>query len=128
MSRHDGQDRRTGDGWEVEVQDDTMIWTFLPGMELAAFRDDAYPVFEELLETHELDGMVTDVQLKDPFTEDVFEVWEQSAQRAAEDGLDRWAVVAEGIKSLSLRSRIDTGDLETLTTERRSEAVDWARE
>jgi hypothetical protein len=119
--------KQTGDGWTVEARDTIMIWEFLPGMELSAFREDAYPVFEELLSEDDFDGMVTDVQLDDPFTAEAFEVWEKSAQRADETGLQRWAVVADGIKAISLGGKIDTGGLETLTTEDRAEAVEWAR-
>jgi hypothetical protein len=70
--------------------------------------------------------MVTVVKLDDPFTPDVFEVWERSVQRADEAGIERWAVVADGIKAISLRGKVDTGDLETLTTEDRTEAAEWA--
>lgn len=128
MSLHSTKDNRSGDGWTVETDDEVMVWTFRPGMPLEAFREDAYLVFEELLEDNEFNGMVTDVQLEDPFTEDVFKIWEQSAQKAAAEGLDRWAVVADGIKSLSLRSRVDTNGLETFTTEDRDEAVEWTKE
>jgi hypothetical protein len=118
--------RETGDGWTVEVQDNIMIWEFLPGMELAAFREEAYPVYEDLLADGEFDGMVTDVRIDDPFTSEVFDVWEKSAQRADQAGIERWAVVAEGISAISLRGKINTGELETLTTDDRSEAIEWA--
>jgi hypothetical protein len=121
------QQRQTGDGWTVEVQDNIMIWEFLPGMELSAFKEDAYPVFEDLLTSNDFDGMVTDVRIDDPFTKEVFSIWEKSAQRAAEAGIERWAVVAEGISAISLRGKVNTGGLETLTTEDRSEAIEWAK-
>lgn len=65
-----------------------MIWEFLPGMELSAFEAEAYPVYEDLISKHNFDGMVTDVQLEDPFTPEAFEVWEKSAQRADQAGLN----------------------------------------
>jgi hypothetical protein len=117
-----------GDGWTVEIDDDVMIWEFLPGMELSAFRSDAYPVYEDLLAEYDVDGMVTVVNLEDPFDDSVFEIWEQSAQRAEQAGIQRWSVVADGIKALSLRGKIDTGGLETLTTEDRTEAVEWTQD
>lgn len=120
------QDR--GDGWTVEVDGSVIIWEFLPGMELSAFREDAYPVYERLLDDHDIDAMVTIVKLEDAFGADVFEVWEQSAMRAEQAGIERWAVVADGIKALSLRGKVDTGGLDTLTTEDRTEAVEWARD
>ena len=38
-----------GSGWTVEVDDGVIIWEFLPGMELSAFQEEAYPVYEDLL-------------------------------------------------------------------------------
>lgn len=119
--------KQTGDGWTVEVKGNSMIWEFLPGMELSAFGEEAYPVFEEMLKEYDLEGMVTDVRLEDPFNSDAFDVWEKSAQRADEAGVDRWAVVADGIKAISLRGKVDTGSLDTLMTENRSEAIEWAQ-
>jgi hypothetical protein len=116
-----------GDGWTVELEDGVMIWEFLPGMELDAFRNDAYPIYEDLLTNNDVNGLVTVVKLDDAFTGEVFEVWEQSAQRAEAGGIERWAIVADGIKAISLRGKVDAGGLETLTTEDRSEAVEWAR-
>jgi hypothetical protein len=71
--------------------------------------------------------MVTVVDLKDPFNQAVFTIWEESAQRAEEAGITRWAVVADGIKALSLRGKIDTGGLAVFTSEDRDEATEWAR-
>ena len=116
----------SGDGWTVELDDGVMVWEFLPGMELDSFRDEAYPIYDDLLTDHDVDGMVTVVKLDDAFTGEVFDVWEKSAQRAERAGVERWAVVADGIKAISLRGKVDAGELETLTTEDRSEAVEWA--
>jgi hypothetical protein len=118
---------QSGDGWTVEVDDGVMVWEFLPGMDLAVFGGEAYETFETLLDREAVSAMVTVVKLDDPFTPDVFDVWERSARRAEGGGVERWAVVAEGIKTISLRGKINTGDLETLTTEDRTEAVEWAR-
>lgn len=117
-----------GAGWTVDVDENVMIWEFLPGMELSKFREEAYPVYEDLLERHDFHGMVTVVLLDDPFTREVFQIWEQAALRADKAGIERWAVVAEGIKTLSLRGKVNVGDLKTHTTEDRTEAVQWAKE
>jgi hypothetical protein len=119
-------DSRSGEGWTVEVDENVIIWEFLPDMDLSSFKEDAYPVFEELIDTHDLDAMVTVVNVADPFNADTFDVWEQSAQRAETAGIERWGLVAEGVKAISLRGKIDTGSLETLTSENRTEVVEWA--
>jgi len=41
---------------------------------------------------------VTVVDLEDAFGQDVFEIRERSTQRGDEAGIDRWAVLADGIK------------------------------
>jgi hypothetical protein len=117
-----------GDGWTVNFDRGVLVWEFLPEMELADFREAAYPVFEDSLENHDIDGMVTVVELEDPFNTEVFEVWENTANRLEEANVSRWAVVADGIKAISLRGKMDVGDLETLATEDRTEAVEWARQ
>ncbi|WP_136716101.1 hypothetical protein [Halorientalis salina] len=119
--------RQTGADWTVELDDGVMVWEFLSGMELSAFEAEAYRVYEELLANNAVDGMVTVVKLDDPFTEDVFSLWEKSAQRADEAGVERWAVVAEGIKSISLRGKISVGSIETYATEDRADALEWVR-
>jgi len=118
--------KHRGEGWTVELNDGVMVWEFLPGMELSAFEEEAYPIYEEMLTDNDIDGLVTVVKMDDAFNEAVFSVWERSAQRAEEAGIGRWAVVAEGIKSLSLRGKVNVGDLDTLTTENRTDAVEWA--
>jgi hypothetical protein len=120
-------DTERGDGWTVAVTDGVMIWEFLDGMDLGSFGEDAFPVFERIVTTRDVTGMVTVVDLDDPFDDSVFDVWEDTARLAAQNGVDRWAVVADGIKKLSLRSKIDSGSLDTFTTEDRDEAVEWVR-
>jgi len=122
MGTHD-----SGDGWTVEVDDGVMVWEFLPGMELETFGREAYETYERLLDRDDIHSVVTVVKLDDPFSPDVFDVWERSAADAEAAGVERWAVVADGIKAISLRGKIDTSGLETLTTEDRTEAVEWAK-
>ncbi len=117
----------SGNGWTVELENGVMVWEFLPGMELSAFEDEAYPIYEDLLTSHDVDGMVTVVEIEDAFGPDIFEIWEKSARRAETAGIKRWAVVADGIKAISLRGKVDTGGMETHTTEDRKEAIDWAQ-
>ena len=49
---------KSGDGLTVEVGNGVMIWEFLDGMELSAFCDEAYLVYEELLKAHDVDATV----------------------------------------------------------------------
>jgi hypothetical protein len=118
--------QQAGEKWTVELNDKVLIWEFLSGMELSSFREEAFPVYQQFLSEHDVEAMVTDVRIDDPFNSEVFEVWEESAQVADREGVEQWAIVADGIKAISLGGKINTGDLETLTTEDRSEAIEWA--
>jgi hypothetical protein len=120
--------RESADGWTAEFDNGVIVFEFLPGMELDSFGADAYPVYEEYLTDYDADGLVTIVDLDDPFTSETFEVWERTAQRAVSGGVSRWATVTDGIKALSLRSKMDTDGLEIKVTENRTEAIEWARD
>ncbi|SFC08722.1 hypothetical protein SAMN05444422_104194 [Halobiforma haloterrestris] len=95
-------------------------------MDLEAFETEAYPVYEDLLAERDVETLVTVVELEEPFTREAFEVWERAALKASDAGVDRWALVADGAKALSLRGQIDVGDLDVCTTEERTEAFAWA--
>lgn len=115
-----------GDGWTVDIEDGLMLWEFEQDMDLSAFETEAYPVFTDLLDSHEITAMVTIVNLDDPFSGDVFDLWEESAQRLDAAGADKWALVADGVKAISLRGKIDVGGLDVYTSESREDAVEWA--
>lgn len=117
----------SGDRWTATVEDGVIVFEFLPGMELESFGEEAYPVYERFLTEYETDGLVTVVELDDPFDAETFEVWERTAQRAVEGGITRWATVTDGVKAISLRGKMDTDSLEITVTEDRTEAVEWAR-
>ena len=69
-------------------------------MELSKFKQEAYPVYKDILSENgeEVNGMVTVIELDDPFNDEAFNVWENAGQKAQEEGIDRWALVADGLK------------------------------
>ncbi|MDG5778242.1 hypothetical protein VB773_05060 [Haloarculaceae archaeon H-GB2-1] len=111
--------------WSVDVTDGVMVWRFPDGMNQEEFGQSAYERFTELLDEHDVHGMVTEVEITDAFSAETFEVWERSGREAAAAGVERWAVVAEGIKSLSLKSQVSVADLDIYTTEEFDEAMAW---
>ena len=71
-------------------------------MELSKFKQEAYPVYKDILSENgeEVNGMVTVIELDDPFNDEAFKVWENAGQKAQEEGIDRWALVADGLTKL----------------------------
>ena len=82
---------------------------------------------EELLSMYDIDSMVTVVKREDPFTEEVFKLWQVVVERATAEGVDQWAVVAEGVEDISVDAKVSVNNVETYTTEDRAEAVQWSQ-
>lgn len=111
--------------YEVDVRDDVIVWEFPENMDQSAFGTAAFERYEQLLDSHDVTGMVTVVKMDEAFRSDTFEIWEAAGERAVEEGIERWAIVADGLKSMSLRSRVDLPELDIYTTDDRAEALDW---
>lgn len=116
---------RSGEAWTITVDDDVIVWKFLPGTGLAVFERSAFPVFEEFLMTYDINSYLTVIQVEDPFTKSMFDTCEKSARLADDADVEKWAVVAEGIKDVPLTTEIETGDLAVKTTEDRGKARAW---
>ena len=119
----------SGDKWSVKSEGDTLVWKFEEGMELSKFKQEAYPLYKELVSEHteEINGMVTVIELDDAFNEEAFKVWENAGQKAQDEGIERWALVADGLTKISLKGKLDYDDLEVKAFEDSSEAIDWSR-
>jgi hypothetical protein len=119
---------RSGEHWQARLVDDVLVYEFQAGMDTDEFGGDAYDAYTDFLAREDVTAMVTVVNMDDPFGPDAFETWERSASVAVDHGIERWAVVAEGIKQLSLKSKLDVAGLAVFTTDSRDEALDWAGE
>ena len=120
----------TEQNWEMTYEDGVHVSVFQQGMELDSFEEAAYPAFERYLTRHHeaLVGSVGVVELDDPFSDEVFAVWQQAAQRCRElPNYQRLAIVADGIKAVSLRGEVDVDGVVVETFEDRETAVEWAR-
>jgi len=117
---------RSGEHWQARLVDDVLVYEFQSGMDPEDFGGEAYEAYTDFLDREAVTAMVTVVEMDDPFGPDAFETWERSASLAVDNGIERWAVVAEGIKQLSLKSKLDVSGLDVLTTDSRDEALDWA--
>jgi hypothetical protein len=118
---------RTGEEWTAKVRGNTLVWIFLPRLDPALFEHRAADAHEELLSMYDIGGMVTVVKREDPFTEDVFRLWQTVVESAIAAGVERWAAVAEGIDDISVQNKVSVDGLETYTTEDRDEAIRWAQ-
>lgn len=122
--------RREGDNWSLEYDDGVVIGIFGEDMRLAAFEEEAYPAFEEILSAHRYDIIATadDVRMTDPFSRDVFDIWEQAARESAQlPNYERAALTARGIKAISLRGKLSVPGAEFETFDDHADAIEWAR-
>jgi len=120
----------SGGDWNVKSEGNTLVWTFNEGMSLSKFGEEAYPTYEQILADHgeKIEGMVTVIEMDDPFNEDAFEVWENAGKKAQEEGIRKWALVADGLTKISLRGKLDYDDLRVKGFEEKDEAVEWSRD
>lgn len=118
---------RSGEEWTVKVRGNALVWIFLPELSPALFEHSAAQAHEELLEMYDIDSLVTVVKRDDPFTGEVFQLWQVVVERATTAGVEQWAVVAEGVEDISVQTKVSVNSVETYTTEDRAEAIQWAQ-
>jgi hypothetical protein len=83
--------------------------------------------YEEIVRREEVVAHVAVVETDDSMGWDVLDEAQKGAERGVEHGLQRWAIVAEGVKQFAMRNRIDLPELEVYATEDREAAMAWAR-
>lgn len=121
---------KEGENWSLEYDDGVVIGVFDEGMPLEAFGEEAYPAFEAIIEQHRDDivGTADLVRLDNPFGDDILEIWEEAATESAKlPNYQRAALVADGIKKLSLRNKLNVPGAEFRTFEDHGTAIRWAR-
>lgn len=82
----------------------------------------------ELVVREAVTGHVVVIEAEDSMGFELLDAAESAARTGTDHGLRRWAVVADDIKQLAVRNRVDVPGLEVLTTDDREEAMAWARE
>ena len=118
---------RSGEEWTVKVHENALVWIFLPELSPALFEHSAAQAQEELLSMYDIDSLVLVIKREDPFTEEMFKLWQVVVERATDGGVGRWAVVAEGVEDISVDTKVSVDSVETYTTEDRAEAIQWAQ-
>jgi hypothetical protein len=117
----------SSNNWSCEVSGDVPIFEFEEGMDQSEFAGSAWDEYTTQIDRHDVSGLVTVVRMDDPFHADTFEVWNRSGQKAVKEGITKWGVVAEGLKSMSLKSQLDVPGLDVYTTEDRNDGIEWVR-
>ncbi|MFC6719711.1 hypothetical protein ACFQGT_13005 [Natrialbaceae archaeon GCM10025810] len=122
--------RQSGTEWEFRVDGDVIVGEFPEETELSGTESDAMVErFTELLERPNTDAHVSVLRSTEPYSKEGQENLRQSALASVERGVDRWAVVAEGTKRLTMKTNVDVDglDVETFGLEEKAEAIEWAR-
>jgi hypothetical protein len=111
--------------WDVRVEDDTVVVELPEGVELD--RKTGQQINEQFFaatgQPH-VDSVLTLLRVEEPLDSGLFEEVQRGADRAAADGVTRWAIqVRERIKGMAFQSNIE--DLETRIFEDEQRARDW---
>jgi hypothetical protein len=121
---------KQGTNWSLEYDDSVLIARFEEGIDYDAFGDEAFPAFQEILNTHGTDIVASAnlVAVEDHLDEQVYDVWEAAADEYAQlPNYKRGAFVAEGIKKFSLKQSLAVPDATNKTFDAFDSAVEWAR-
>lgn len=122
--------KKEGENWSLTYDDGVVIGEFGEGMKLESFEAEVYPAFEEILAAHKHDIVATadHVGISDPFSRDIFDVWEEAARESAKlPNYERAALTAAGIKAISLRGKLSIPEAEFRTFNDHETAIEWAR-
>ncbi len=122
--------KKEGENWSLTYEEGVVIGEFGEEMKLEAFEEEVYPAFEDLLAVYERDIVATAdyVRISDPFSRDIFDVWEAAARESAMlPNYERAALTAEGIKAISLRGKLSVPGAEFRAFDDHETAIEWAR-
>ncbi len=115
--------------WELYVEDNVLVADFGAGMpsdesEYAKVNEQ----FERLAARSEVDAHVSVLQMEASLNGDVFEKAKEAAKVGTDYGVDRWAIVSDGIKSLALKGKVAEMGVEPMATDDRAEAMAWVKQ
>ena len=115
----------SGQNWDVRVTDNTVVVELPEDIELD--RQTGQQVNQQFFAATEqphVDSVLTLLRVEEPLGSGLFEEVQRGADRAAADGVTRWAIhVQEKIKGMAFKSNID--GLETRVFEDERQARDW---
>lgn len=120
----------TDSDWELYVEENVVVARFPEGMpadesEFAKVNEQ----FEDLAAQEDVTAHISFVEMEDALHEGVYEKAAEAARVGREYGIDKWAMVSDGIKKMAVASSInDVEGVETTTTSSFEEAMDWAQE
>ncbi len=120
----------TTTSWELYVEDTVLVANFSDGMPSdAAEYQKVNEQFERLAARSTVDAHLSLLNMSSSLNRDVFEKAQEAAAVGVEYGIDKWAIVSEGIKSMALSSQVkDVPGVEVEAFTTKSEAIEWATE
>ena len=118
-------DSESARSWDVRIEGSTVVVELPAGIELD--RETGQRINERFFESvgqTGVDSVVTLLRVEDPLGSGLFDEVQRGAQRAAAEGVTRWAIhVREKIKGMAFESNIDGLDTQVFEDERA--ARDW---
>ncbi|WP_181686434.1 hypothetical protein [Halorhabdus salina] len=117
--------------WEFYVDDGVIIGEFPEATKLTGPESDKMvEAFTDLLERPDTHAHVTILRSSEPYSREGQENLRQSALASVDHGVARWAVVADGTKQLTMKTKVDVEGItvEAFDLADVDGAIEWARE
>lgn len=113
--------------WRMYVEGSVAVVEFPPGTVFDAETAAAVERrWEDVVVREGVTGHVVVIEAEDSMDFEALDAVESAARTGVDHGVRRWAVVADDIKRLAVKNRVDVPGLEVLTTDDREEAMAWA--
>lgn len=116
--------------WSFEVEGTVIVAEFPEGTKLTGEESDMMVErFTELVERPNTNAHVTILRSSEPYSREGQENLKHSALAGVEEGITRWAVVAEGTKQMTMKSKVDVDgvEVEGFGLDEVDDAIEWAQ-
>lgn len=114
--------------WELSVEGSVIVGRF--AREMAVDMETFLDVGEEWSDLVTRDGVTAHVAIfetEESIGWEVLDAMERAAEMGVDSGIERWAIVADGVKRLAVKNRVEMPGLDVMTTDDPEEAFEWAR-
>jgi hypothetical protein len=117
----------TDSEWRLYVEGNAVIAEFPEGMPSEESEyEKVNERFEQLATRNGVDAHISVLNMDAALNEEVFEKAKEAAEIGIDFGIDKWAIVSDGIKSMALESQVtEIPDVQTTTADDIDEALEW---
>jgi hypothetical protein len=117
----------SGDGWKMYTEQNVVVAEFTEADAFDAV-DEIRREFVALTEQPDVTATIAHMNFDRSPGDRLLDGAAKAAEQASDNGLERWAAVADGIERVAMQGRLSDTDVEVMATRELDEAMEWARD